>query len=111
VVRVEHGDEFFFGGKGIAPSSRFRLTGLAGPVTVQVDPGTSAGEAAGLVMLVAGIPLGAAGGIGLPIAASAERKPDGAIPLAGISLGVGVALIVTGALVMTSNRTTYALAP
>jgi len=129
------GQQFFFGGAGMPPSSTFQVYGRSGPLSASVEPGNDARYIAGLLT-------GTFGGLTATIGATVwalgyiegdqqKKNRDGTpmidakgniiiehgplIPggkVAGpISFGIGAAALVVGILVGRSAEISYTLSP
>ncbi len=98
-------------GDGVHRSRPFRLAPSAnGQVTLDVDPGSSAAHAGGVVMLIAGIPAAAVGAIlvivGVAVTNKGTTEAVGAFTLLG-----GAGLTVAGVVLVGNNSTGVTQSP
>ncbi|HEY4117308.1 MAG TPA: tetratricopeptide repeat protein [Byssovorax sp.] len=127
VVDARQGQNFFFAGEGVPPSSKFRMNDRAGDVTARVAPGSGGLRGLGLAFITLGGTSAIVGAIFLPIGLAttpstqqaAENKrlgiSDGGsgtmTTIGGITLGVGGFVLLGGILLTVFNTTSYKLAP
>jgi hypothetical protein len=95
-ITGRQGQEFFLGGEGIRPSSRFSLP-TSGSVHMMASPGSSAMWGFGLVLVILGGSAAPVGGAFIPFNAS----------VGGATLGTGLAVLAGGIALMVGGRTTY----
>ncbi|AUX38764.1 uncharacterized protein SOCE26_001420 [Sorangium cellulosum] len=110
VVDGTAGQQFFFAGEGITPSSPFRLSDKAGDVSIAVDAG-SAGKRFGGIMLSS---VGAAGVVGggmlllLDGLGPKGSQESSFLPtLGGVALGAGAVMLVPGIILWATSGTDY----
>ena len=117
IIDATQGDEFYFSGKGITRSERFSLVDVSGDISAHVHPGSEGMRTAAVVGVVTGTLLTLVGGATLAsgLAWNASNDADShaaastAAATGGVLLGVGVAALVTGVVLMVSSSTTYEL--
>jgi hypothetical protein len=105
VIDGAAGQEFFLGGDGITPSSRFRLDPREGRATIKVSPGSSSYVTGGTVLATVGGVAAGVGGVLFPIALSSDSPSS--IRVGGSILGVGVAVIAGGVALLVAGKTRY----
>ncbi|WP_437723081.1 hypothetical protein [Sorangium sp. So ce861] len=112
IIDSRDGEEFFFGGKGIVPSSEFQLFDRSGDVSIKVHPGSTVGDTIGDVMTYMGWLTAVAGGL---IIANAYLQEDqheshhGAKVMGFSTVGAGAALVISGYVLTAASQTTYEL--
>lgn len=123
LVDGSKGEEFFFTGNGITPSSRFQLFDKRGDVSAEVKPGSSAGRIVGFVGAAAGAALVAAGAVSVLLGSKSSpsleqvdgkfvvrETDDPGLKTAGyVMLGTGGAALVGGIWLWVANGTTFEL--
>ncbi|HEY2514832.1 MAG TPA: hypothetical protein VGI39_28395 [Polyangiaceae bacterium] len=123
VIDGTRGEEFFFAGTDITPSSRFSLFEARGNVTARVKTGDHAAWVGGLVSVITGSALAVGGGtmfaVGLSASSStsnlaSSQATNDASNMAntykaagGVAFGIGLFAAVVGLVVLTNNETTY----
>jgi hypothetical protein len=107
VVDGSAGQLFFVGGRGVSRSKAFVLADQPPAVTLEVKPGRSAVLWGGWALTgVAAV--GMLGGAGTMIFADDDRQRLGT---GGLILGVGVAALVVGGILVAIGRTRIRLRP
>ncbi|AKT44065.1 hypothetical protein [Chondromyces crocatus] len=114
VIDGRAGQDFFFSGDGITGSETFRLNDQTGRMLARVDAGSLAARSAGAVLTYTGGGAVLAGGVvlGVGAAAMAQSSDDVAPTLSimgGATLGVGVALLIPGILLIATSGTEFTL--
>jgi hypothetical protein len=119
VVDAHNGQSFFFRGQGMPASSNFQLAGHGPQVTLDVKAGSSGLRAGGIAMASIGGAAMVIGAITLalgfyrpPTVDSSgnvvDGPPDQGLQLAGgLALGLGVAAVAGGIVMIVKGRTTY----
>jgi hypothetical protein len=85
------GTQFFLGGEGITPSSRFALDPLAPSLTIKVSPGSLMRSSVGTALLLAG---------GASVFTGAVTLPSGEVSHNGDAVAIGAGLLIVGSLLV-----------
>ncbi|KYF70733.1 hypothetical protein BE17_52805 [Sorangium cellulosum] len=112
IIDSRNGEEFFFGGRGIVPSSEFQLFDRSGDVSIKVDPGSTFGHGASQIMTYVGWLAALTGGLVMVNAYIQEDQHEShhGAKLVGLSIvGAGAALGGSGYILRAASQTTYEL--
>ncbi|MEP7122305.1 MAG: hypothetical protein ABJE95_15395 [Byssovorax sp.] len=105
-VDTSGGQQFFFGGEGVSPSSRFRLQGKGDPVMLTVSPGSKDARFGGILLLCAGI----AGIVGGGAMITVSNGQSGSLTAGGgVALGLGVVSMGISVPVFRASQTTFSI--
>jgi hypothetical protein len=109
IVDARDGAQFYFTAPNMTPSPAIKLAPYEGEVEARIKGGSAARSFGGAWLLVGGITSGVMGAITLPIGLGVDV--DELTLAGGIALGAAVVLIIPGALLVTSSRTTVEIVP
>ncbi|WP_437732751.1 hypothetical protein [Sorangium sp. So ce1335] len=110
IIDARDGEEFFFGGKGIVPSSGFQMFDRSGDVSIKVYPGSAFRHSVGRMMIYAAWIAAVGGGLVMVHAYINEDRDESyhGAKLVGLGIvGAGAALGVSGYLLGAASETTY----
>lgn len=103
-VDTSQGQEFFFGGDGVVPSSRFRLQNKGDPVILTVSPGSEEARSGGLLLMLTGVGGVIAGASMIAVGNGGSRSLTAG---GGVMLGLGVVAAGIGIPVFRAGRTSF----
>jgi len=110
VIDGRRGEEFFFGGTGVSPSSHFQLFDKQGDLTAEVKPGSRLKRTGGLVSLFIGAGFATGGGLLLADDAAGTGNVSHLGVAGGVALGIGAVALIAGAVLFASGETDHTLA-
>ncbi|MGK3969238.1 hypothetical protein WMF38_35395 [Sorangium sp. So ce118] len=112
ILDSRNGEEFFFGGRGIVPSSEFQLFDRSGDVFIKVDPGSAFGHSVGQIMTYVGWLAALGGGLVIAKAYINEDQHESYHGAKRVGLGIvgaGAAIGGSGYILGAASQTTYEL--
>jgi hypothetical protein len=110
LIDAQSGQDFFFSGKGIPPSSHFSLSNMSGDITVKVSAGSTSQYTAGIALTVAGGAGALLGALLLPTSFG-EDSGSTLTTASGVMIGIGAAMLIPGIILWSTSGTSYAIKP